>query len=70
LACYAGISELHAYWADIIESCTARNMGNPKDRLNAVSGLAANYLSACSQDRYLSGIWENNLAAGLAWWVD
>jgi hypothetical protein len=70
LACYAGTTELHAYWADIVRSYAARNMSNMKDRLKAVSGLAAKYLSASSQDRYLAGLWENNLAEGLAWRVD
>ncbi|KAF3046852.1 hypothetical protein E8E12_002544 [Didymella heteroderae] len=61
--------ELYPFWADIVKSYTLRNMSTPSDRLTALSGLAAKYLSANASDRYLAGIWAKNLAEGLAWMV-
>jgi hypothetical protein len=69
LACYDGTSNLHSYWADIVKSYALRDMSNLSDRLTALSGLAAKYLSASSVDEYLAGLWANNLAEGLAWRV-
>lgn len=67
MACYSGRSDFHAFWADIVKSYALRNMTNTKDRLTALSGLAAKYLSTSSLDEYLAGIWAKNLAEGLAW---
>jgi hypothetical protein len=69
LACYTGTSNLHAYWADIVTSYALRSMSNPSDRLTALSGLAAKYISASNQDEYLAGLWANSLPEGLAWRV-
>ena len=67
LACYTGESDLHAYWSDIVKSYALRSMSVLSDRLTALSGLAAKYLSASKGDEYLAGIWANHLAEGLAW---
>jgi hypothetical protein len=70
LACYNGERErLHTYWVDIVKSYASRDMGNRKDRLIALSGLAARYLSASSPNEYLAGLWANDLARGLSWKV-
>jgi hypothetical protein len=70
LACYNGERDrLHAYWAEIVKSYVSRDMGNRKDRLIALSGLAARYLSASSPNGYLAGLWTNDLARGLSWKV-
>ena len=58
---------LHGYWTDIVKSYAMRDMGNPKDRLTALSGVAAKYLGASKADEYLAGLWSNNLADGLVW---
>jgi hypothetical protein len=68
-ACYDGTSNLHRFWADMVESYALRDMGRKSDRLKALSGLAAKYLSASKGDEYLAGIWAKNLAEGLAWRV-
>lgn len=72
LACRRGegADDLHPYWADIVRSYALRNMTNPNDRLRALSGLAAKYLSANNRDKYLAGIWALNLPEGLAWKVN
>ncbi|KAF2820713.1 HET-domain-containing protein [Ophiobolus disseminans] len=70
LAIYNGKKDLHAFWADIVTSYALRSMGRLSDRLTALSGLAAKYLSADSRDAYLAGLWANNLAEGLAWRVN
>ena len=67
LACRSGEDNLHTFWADIIKSYAARNMTNLNDRLRALSGLAAKYLSADRTDQYLAGIWAKNLPEGLVW---
>ena len=70
LACYAGKRDLHTFWADIVKSFALRSMSNLSDRLTALSGLAAKYLSASPGDEYLAGLWSKHLAEGLAWRVD
>ncbi len=69
LACYSGTNDLHGYWADIVKSYAMRSMSNVSDRLTALSGLAAKYLSASKGDEYLAGLWANQLGEGLAWRV-
>lgn len=69
VACYNRKGDLCPFWADIVKSYALRSMTNLSDRLTALSGLAAKYLSANTTDRYLAGIWTNSLAEGLAWKV-
>lgn len=69
MACRAGGGNLHPFWADTVKSYASRDMTNLSDRLQALSGLAAKYLSADRTDEYLAGIWANNLAEGLLWKV-
>ncbi|KAJ4987687.1 hypothetical protein SVAN01_06854 [Stagonosporopsis vannaccii] len=71
MACYNQNQEsgLHDFWADIVKSYALRTMSHRKDRLNALSGLAAKYLSANAPDEYLAGIWAKNLPEGLVWRV-
>jgi hypothetical protein len=68
-ACYSGEQNLHKYWTDMVTSYAMRDMGKKSDRLKALSGLAAKYLSASSCDRYLAGLWAKDLAEGLSWRV-
>ncbi|KAK7191115.1 HET-domain-containing protein [Paraphaeosphaeria sporulosa] len=70
LACHRGEGNLYPFWADIVKSYALRDMSNLEDRLGALSGLAARYLSANPLDKYLAGIWEKNLPEGLAWKVE
>ena len=72
MACKDGTDKpggLHKFWADIVKSYALRSMSDLRDRLTALSGLAAKYLSADTTDEYLVGLWANNLAEGLAWKV-
>lgn len=70
MACRLGRRDMHGLWADIVASYALRDMREKKDRLTALSGLAARYLAANDPDRYLAGIWAGNLSDGLAWRVD
>lgn len=62
-----GTSDTHTFWADIVKTYASRDMSDPGDRLKALSGLAAKYLSANNSDQYLAGLWATNLPEGLAW---
>lgn len=70
VACFDRKLPLYPFWAEIVQSFASRSMSTPKDRLTALSGLAAKYLSANTSDRYLAGLWANNFADGLAWKLD
>ncbi|KAL5430843.1 hypothetical protein PMIN07_009751 [Paraphaeosphaeria minitans] len=70
LACHRGEGDLYPSWADIVKSYALRDVSQPADRLKALSGLAARYLSANPSDDYLAGIWAKNLPEGLAWKVE
>lgn len=69
-SCYSGHSDLHSFWVDIVESYALRSMSNMSDRLTALSGLAARYLSASRLDEYVVGLWDKHLSEGLAWRVE
>ena len=69
MQCRSGEGSLHTFWADIVKSYASRNMTDLGDRLKALSGVAAKYLSSNRTDEYLAGIWANNLSEGLLWKV-
>jgi len=53
-------------WFDIVSEFSQLELTYEKDRLPAVAGLAAR-LSRPVLGRYLAGIWEGDIAAGLLW---
>ncbi|KAK5069388.1 hypothetical protein LTR51_008638 [Lithohypha guttulata] len=62
--------EKHRLWYELVTEYSARHLTNSSDRLVAISGLAAKYLDFLGSDRYLAGLWENDMVRGLLWQVD
>ncbi|EXJ76670.1 uncharacterized protein A1O5_01178 [Cladophialophora psammophila CBS 110553] len=67
---------LHREWKDLVEAYCPRAITKPTDRLPAISGLAALYLSTyitqdnkILQQEYLAGLWRDTFAEDLAWSV-
>ncbi|KAF2471655.1 HET-domain-containing protein, partial [Lindgomyces ingoldianus] len=62
--------ELYTWWYIIAAQYSSRKLTYASDKLPALSGIAAEMLSLASphvSDRYLCGIWEEDLAHGLLW---
>lgn len=53
-------------WYDILREYSLRQLSFESDRLNAISSLAER-LSRILQDKYIGGIWKNNLLMCLQW---
>ncbi|KAF4545357.1 Heterokaryon incompatibility protein [Lasiodiplodia theobromae] len=53
-------------WYTWVQHYTQRELTEPLDKLPAISALASRK-GRTSNDRYLAGIWENDLEAGLLW---
>ncbi|KIW90663.1 uncharacterized protein Z519_08446 [Cladophialophora bantiana CBS 173.52] len=67
---------LHQDWKDLVDAYCPRAWTKPTDRLPAISGLAALYLSTyitqdnkILQQEYLAGLWRDTFAEDLAWSV-
>lgn len=53
-------------WAFIIQEYSGREMSNPKDRLPALAGLAAELYKVWG-GKYLAGMWQSCLVGHLGW---
>ncbi|KAI9700976.1 MAG: hypothetical protein M1820_006621 [Bogoriella megaspora] len=62
---------LYYAWQTIIADYSERALTILSDKLPAISGLAKVLLRACNSDteRYLAGLWYENLPWGLLWYV-
>lgn len=58
--------EVAKRWGRILNSYTELDLTFPKDRLPAISGLARR-MQQTRSDRYLAGIWENDMPPALFW---
>src|SRR3569833_241670 len=58
--------EFFGAWAELIQEYSALQLTYESDRLPALAGIA-DIASQVVPGRYLSGIWEANLSAGLLW---
>ena len=64
---------LHEQWLEMVKAYTRRSMYSCGDRLPAMSGLAAQYISAYAEgeivrgEEYLAGLWRRTFAQDLAW---
>lgn len=56
-----------ADWTTIVENYTERKMSVPRDKLIALAGLADEFALCAPTDRYLNGIWLNNVHRQLLW---
>ena len=63
---WRGMMWLDRVWFDIVETYTACKLTNDGDLFVALSGLVKKWESA-THDRYLAGLWHNNLERGLLW---
>jgi hypothetical protein len=55
-------------WRKAVEEFTNRNLTQETDRLIAIKGLAS-LVGGWVHDNAVSGVWENDLARHLLWWV-
>jgi hypothetical protein len=53
-------------WYRLIEIYTRRKLSDPKDRILAISGLAASF-DEILKDKYLAGLWRSTLHWSLLW---
>ncbi|KAH8807890.1 heterokaryon incompatibility protein-domain-containing protein [Xylogone sp. PMI_703] len=59
---------LYQQWEKLVEEFTRRNLTQPADRISAIAGLAEKRQREMN-DRYLMGLWENDLQNHLLWCV-
>ena len=57
---------VYRWWYEILEDYCRRDLTFPMDKLPAISGIAATVQKATG-DAYLAGLWQNDIASGLAW---
>lgn len=61
----AGLT-IYQQWYHIVRQYVLRDLTHGSDKLPALSGLAK-FVQSRVQDKYLAGLWEKDLAAGLLW---
>ncbi len=67
--------DLHEQWLELVKAYTRRSMYTCGDRLPAMSGLAAQYISTYADgeivtgEEYFAGLWRRTFAQDLAWSV-
>ncbi|KAL9131519.1 MAG: hypothetical protein Q9175_006749, partial [Cornicularia normoerica] len=67
--------DLHEQWLELVKAYTRRSMYDCGDRLPAMSGLAAQYISTYADgetvrgEEYFAGLWRRTFAQDLAWSV-
>jgi hypothetical protein len=59
-------ADAHRHWMNLVEAYTHRSLTIPKDRVLAISGIAARLAPLIGSD-YLAGHWRDFLAADLQW---
>jgi len=60
---------IHDEWYALVISYIARQITKDTDLLPAISGLAA-YFQHAIEDKYVAGLWSDDLLVGLLWSVD
>ena len=60
------MSDVYHWWYEILDDYCRRDLTFPMDQLPAISGVAAS-VQKVTGDTYLAGLWQNNIASGLAW---
>ncbi|KAB5535359.1 heterokaryon incompatibility protein-domain-containing protein [Coniochaeta sp. 2T2.1] len=56
-------------WYAVVQEYSARQLRAAGDNLKALSGLAAMFARTHDGSRYLAGLWAEDLAVGLGWYV-
>ncbi|ROT39118.1 HET-domain-containing protein [Sodiomyces alkalinus F11] len=54
------------FWHKLIENCSDRDLTDARDKLTAISGIAA-ILHRKTRSRYAAGLWADNIDADLLW---
>jgi hypothetical protein len=57
----------HLLWLKAIEQYSSRQLSHERDKLPAISGLAAGFSRLLESDTYLAGVWKGDLWGSLAW---
>ena len=63
---FAATEEAYSFWETAVENYSARALTFKTDRLPAISAVAS-IVAKATGDRYLAGLWRDNLLAGLGW---
>ncbi|RDW89705.1 hypothetical protein BP6252_01737 [Coleophoma cylindrospora] len=61
--------KLNEFWTSVIQEYSYRSLTSFEDKLPAVSAIAAEF-QTLSGYSYLAGLWEQDIAKGLLWYVD
>ena len=59
----------HDIWHKLVQEYTGRHLTRDQDKLPALSGLA-NLMASKTGDRYIAGLWGNNIIKDLYWSVE
>ena len=62
--------DTHQFWSKVVEDYTVRALTIKTDKLIALSGVAEQLTQTLCQENYLAGLWRQNLAPSLLWYVD
>jgi hypothetical protein len=62
-------TQRHEVWRALVEEYSKRSLTQPTDKLNAVSGLAKNFMAQYTSAIYLAGLWRVELLFYLTWIV-
>lgn len=63
----APFDELNRRWYEIVEQYSHKKLSFWEDRLDALSGFAAEWGAIKPNDEYMAGLWKSDLFRGLAW---
>ena len=65
---FADAEAAYSFWENAVENYSRRALTLKTDRLPAISAIAS-IVAEATGDRYLAGLWRNDLLDGLAWYV-
>ncbi|XXH04541.1 hypothetical protein Hte_010958 [Hypoxylon texense] len=57
-------------WYEMVDAYSGRDLTYPTDKLPALSGIAAVVGKLRPDDRYLAGLWRDDIIRGLSWFLD
>ena len=63
---FADAEAAYSFWESAVQDYSNRRLTFQTDRLPAISAVAS-IIADATGDRYLAGLWRNDLLAGLAW---
>ena len=63
---FADVEAAYSFWETAVENYSTRALTFGTDRLPAISAVAS-VVATATGDRYLAGLWKDDLIAGLGW---